>query len=171
VPLFGESPTLSSEPRRRFAKGDCLRRSPSVWLSVCSAAIALLAAGCGGDESASQAPELRPVVAERLAARSDAIADAIERNDGCSARRDLERLGAELRASDVPAAIRREAQRVLAGTQVVCPERQPPPVTQPAEEEDDEGDGNGKNKAKKKDKKDKKGKKGKKKGHDDEDDD
>lgn len=67
--------------------------------------------------------------------------------------RHLERLRAELRASEVPAAVRREAQRVLDGTQLVCTERQPPPVTQPAEEEADEERGNGKAKGKKKDKK------------------
>jgi hypothetical protein len=148
-------------------RGDCLKRSPSGWLSVCSAALALAAAGCGGDSTGSE--RLDPVVAERLAAQSDAVADAIEANDGCAAADRLAELRAALDAEAVPEAIRQEVERV-AEREFVCvsvpppappPTTPPPPPPPPVTDDDDHGH----------DDDDKKGKRKKDKRHGDEDDD
>jgi len=120
--------------------------------------LAVALAGCGGGgEPNSKPPRLEPAVAERLATGSDAVAAALEGGDNCEADRRLVDLAAEIRRSEMPAAVRRQTLRVLARTEIKCVEVGPPSLP-PPEEDEDEG-------------KDKKHKKDKKHGHDDEGDD
>ena len=170
MPRSCESPTLSSERRRRFAKGDCLRRSPSAWLSVCSATLVLLA-GCGGGDGSEESQRLDPAVAARLADESDAVADAIAANDGCEAARRVATLRASLEQASVPDGVRREVGRYANRTFTCLPPAPapPPPLPPPpppvastsTSEEDDDDHGEGKRKGHRKEKKDKKH------GHDD----
>jgi hypothetical protein len=157
-------PTLSSVRRRRFAKGAFLRRSRNAWLSVCSAALALSLAGCGGEQESPDTARLDPAVAERLAGRSEDVAAALDSGDGCGAVEQADALRAELREASVPTPVRREIERTLADAQLVCAPPPaplpppPPPPTDADDDDDDEGGGKGK-----------KGK-GKKHGHEEEDD-
>jgi hypothetical protein len=154
-------------------KGDCLRRSPSAWLSVCSATL-VLAVGCGGDGSSSETPQIDRAVAEKLAAQSDAVAAAIEANNGCLAAERIAALRATLDEEDVPREIRSEVERV-ASREFICVLDEPPPPalppprtvpTDPDEEEDGDDDGaRGRGHGGK----DKKDKKDKKHGHEDDD--
>jgi hypothetical protein len=149
TPPLCASPTLSSERRRRFAKGGSLRRSPSAWLSVCSAALVLLAAGCGGGGEPSDAATLDPAVAEQLAAQSEAVADALEADDGCEAAERADELNATLEEAadrgEVPEPIRQEIDRVL-DRELPCTEPAPPtqpPPAPPPPSGDGDGDGDG----------------------------
>jgi hypothetical protein len=85
--------------------------------------------------------------------QSDAVADAIEKNDGCAAAERTDELRATLEAEAVPEAIRREVER-FATREFTCnppaPPPPPPPATVPADDDDDDEGG------RKKDKKDKK---------------
>jgi hypothetical protein len=122
----------------------------------------LLAAGCGGDGS-SESQRLDGAVAERLAAQSDAVADAIEANDGCAAEQRAAELRSSLDEAAVPVAIRREVERVATRTFTCNPPPPPPPpppvVSTEDEDDDDHGEGKGK-----------KHKKGKKHGHEKDED-
>ena len=120
--------------------------------------VATLASCGGGEESTPEPPRLDPAVAERLAAASDAVADALEAGDGCRASGQIDDLSLMLHRERLPAAIRRRAELGLtrAAADVVCVPNQPPPAVTETDEEDDE------HKGKKKDKKH---------GHDDEEDD
>ena len=147
-------------------KGDCLRRSPSAWLSACSTTLVLLAAGCGGDGSSDSA-KLDPAVADRLAAQSEAVAQAIAANDGCLAAARAAELRTAAANPDVPVEVRQEVERV-ASREFTCnpppppPPPPPPAVTLPSADDEDEGDrGKGRGKKGKKDKK--------KRGHEDAD--
>jgi hypothetical protein len=60
-------------------------------LALCCA---LLAGACGGEER-TQAPQLPGALAERLAARSDTVADRLDGGDSCAARAEAEALQAE----------------------------------------------------------------------------
>jgi hypothetical protein len=140
-------------------KGDCLRRSPSAWLSVFSTTLVLLS-GCGGDGDSQESQRLDRAVAERLAQQSDAVADAIEANDGCEAERRVEALRSSLQAASVPTTVRREIERFANRTFTCVPVAPPPPPAAVSTEEDDDDQGKGKGH--------KKQKKGKKHGHDDE---
>lgn len=124
----------------------------------------MLVAGCGGDEGSSQ---LDPTVAARLADQSDAVAQAIEANDGCAAAQRVAELKRSLESSAVPDTIRREAEP-LASRTFTCAPPPPPPPPPPAAVSTEEGDddGHGKAKGPKKDKQ----KKHKKHRHDDEGD-
>lgn len=131
-------------------------------LAALTLACALSACG-GGDTSGT--PQLDSAVAEQLAARSDAVADAIEANDGCAAAERVSELRAALDETTVPDDIRREVERV-AGREFVCVEEQPPAVLKQPPVGDGDDDGRDKQKWKDKQKKHK----GKKHGHDDDED-
>lgn len=118
---------------------------PLSWTAAAAgvAALALLAAGCGGDGDG-----LTRTAGEQLAARSDAVAARLEAGNSCAARR-------------AATALRRDVQRLLAGGAVrgetavelrsrvsslvraigCVPSRPPPAVVAPAVEDDHEEDG------------------------------
>jgi hypothetical protein len=124
---------------------------------VCIAA-ALAAAGCGGAERSAETTPPRPVlpraVADDLAARSDAIADALDAGDVCTAAHRADELkGATIAAINegkVPAPFQEDLQARANElvNEINCP---PPPTT--TEEEGDGGEGKGKGKGKGRDKK------------------
>jgi hypothetical protein len=118
---------------------------PQLHRTVVLAAAALAAAGCGGGErsadTAPPAPALPRTVAEELAARSDAVADALDAGDVCTAAgRADELLDATITAinnGQVPPTFQEDLQaraNELVNT-VNCP---PPPTT--TEEKEDEKD-------------------------------
>lgn len=131
--------------------------------------LVLALAGCGGGDDAAgtqprpDPPLLAAPVAERLAARSDAVADGLAAGDVCGAAHEADALHGEalaaVEAGDVPPALRDEllaTARALVDA-VNCP---PPPTEEADDDEvdDDDGDdddepGEGKKKGKKKGKK------------------
>jgi hypothetical protein len=118
-------------------------------------ALALAAGGCGGEEAARPRPTLAPAVADRLAAQSDAIAEALDAGDVCTAAVRADELQDEtlraINAGQVPPAFQEDlTARVNELVNTVNCERAD------EDDDDDEGEGNGK------------GKKGKKKNEDDE---
>lgn len=120
-------------------------------------ACALLAAGCGGEERAA-APTLPSSLAERLAARSDAVAASLDRGDACAARAGAEALQAVAIAAvnekRVPGALQEELLGSVAALVESIPcEPAPPPGEADEEDEEDEdeeeeGHGKGRGKAK-----------------------
>jgi hypothetical protein len=100
-----------------------------------------------------------------LATQSEAVAEAIEANDGCEAARRVAELRSSLDEPGVPEAIRREVAP-LAGRTFTCAPPPPPPPPAPvstADEDEDHEDEGKKGKGHKKDK-------GKKHGHDKDED-
>jgi hypothetical protein len=105
----------------------------------------VLAAACGGGDSASTTPKLNPAVASRLAAASDDVAESLEQNDVCTAAGRADDLKdavvQAINAGDVPPAFQEEllsrANELV--NEVNCTQ---PPTT----EEDDEDKGKGKGK-------------------------
>jgi hypothetical protein len=144
-----------------------ISRISTVGAKAVVAAAALALAGCGGDGGEPVETTARPTlprsVAEDLAARSDAVADALDAGDVCTAAvRADELLGATVAAinrGDVPTVFQEDltARANELVNSVNCPPPAPPPTTT---EEDagggDDGRGKGRNKKKEKDKKDKK---------------
>jgi hypothetical protein len=101
-----------------------------------------------------------------LAAQSDAVAEAIEANDGCEAARRVAELRSSLDEPGVPEAIRREVAPLAGRTFTCAPPPPPPPPPAPvstADEDDDHEDEGKKGKSHKKDK-------GKKHGHEKDED-
>jgi hypothetical protein len=115
---------------------------------VLPALIALSA--CGGAERASS-PALPAPLADRLAAQSDAVAEALELGDGCEARRRLDALdrAAEraIAAERVPAGLRAGLRgrldalrdRIRCEPAQAPPAPPPPPVTVTIESPPDDG--------------------------------
>jgi hypothetical protein len=100
-----------------------------------------------------------------LATQSEAVAEAIEANDGCEAARRVAELRSSLDEPGVPQAIRREAAP-LAGRTFTCSPPPPPPPPAPVstgDEDEDHRDEGKKGKGHKKDK-------GKKHGHEEDED-
>ena len=132
------------------------RTSPSLRKSILLFAVALAASGCGsGERSADTTAPPRPAlprnVAEDLAARSDAVADALDAGDVCTAAVRADELrGATITAinnGQVPQEFQEDLQaraNELVNT-VNCP---PPPTT--TEEAEENGKGRGKKKGDKK---------------------
>jgi hypothetical protein len=115
-------------------------------------AAVLAATGCGGSERSAETTPPRPTlpraVADDLAARSDAIADALDANDVCTAAVRADELQAATIAAinegKVPEPFQENLQaraNELVNT-INCP---PPPTTT---EEDDEGEGKGRGRGK-----------------------
>jgi hypothetical protein len=122
--------------------------------------LVLLPAGCGGEGASNETapPALSPVVATRLASASDAVADALDSGDVCTAARladDLsDAVDQAIAAGEVPAAFR-DALTSRADAlvnEVNCPPPPPPPPPTTTEEENED---HGKGKAKGHEKKDK----------------
>lgn len=120
--------------------------------AVCIAVV-LAAAGCGGGERSAETTAPRPTlprsVADDLAARSDAIADALDAGDVCTAAVRADELKdatiAAINNGQVPSEFQEDLQaraNELVNT-VNCP---PPPTT--TEETDDQGEGKGRDRGK-----------------------
>jgi hypothetical protein len=163
-PASGASPTLSRERRRRSGKGGCPIRSLSVWLTACSAALAL--AGCGGQEEQAEpeveGPRIERAIANALADLSDEVANRLESGDSCGAAESAallrERLTASINEGKVPEAYLEELSGATNELELAVPkciDKAPPPPPDTGEDEDDDDRGK-KGKRKKKKKKDKK---------------
>jgi hypothetical protein len=110
-------------------------------VAVTLALAVLLASACGSQSRVSSrpAPRLPRQVATSLAARSDALAAALRRRDGCAARIQMHGLERQTRlaiaSGRVPAAYRarlRAAVSGLAGRMPGCTPPPPPPLPAPA---------------------------------------
>ena len=123
-------------------------------LAALTLAIVLAACGGGSDTTAAQAAALPRGVADDLAAKSDEIADALDRGDQCGAAHHADELKDEVEAAvadgRVPAAYQGELERTATELQnaVNCDERGKENKDKDKDQDQDQG-------------------KGKKKGHDD----
>ena len=127
-------------------------------VSAAALVVALVLAGCGGDDRASNAtetaaaPTLPRALAEELALASDDVAELLETGDGCAASEraaDLrERALAAVESGDVPAALEDPLVTAVEGlaARIVCE----PATTE--EDDEDRGKGKGKGNEKEKDK-------------------
>jgi hypothetical protein len=130
---------------------------PSRWRlasSTACSALALVAAGCGGEEAA-----LEPSLGDALAAHAADVRERLAQGDPIGAHAEAEQLEAvveqEIAAGRVPpelaAELRDAADRLARLAAAAVPAPEPPPPPPPPVEEDD-GDGKGKGKGKGKDK-------------------
>jgi hypothetical protein len=126
---------------------------PSLRKPILLIVVALAASGCGSERSAQTTSPPRPTlprtVAEDLAARSDAVADALDAGDVCAAagRADelLDATTTAINNGQVPQEFQEDLQaraNELVNT-VNCP---PPPTTTEEDEQNAEGKGSGKKK-------------------------
>jgi hypothetical protein len=98
-------------------------------LAAMALAVVLAACGGGSDTTAGQAGALPRAVADDLAAKSDEIADALDRGDQCGAAHHADELKDEVEAAiadgRVPAAYQGELERTATELQnnVNCDER------------------------------------------------
>jgi hypothetical protein len=123
---------------------------PAVLLS------ALVLAGCGGgggqESEAEPEPTLAPALANDLADRSEAIAEAFEGGDPCSAAHqadDLVRaIDDAIAAGDVPASMRRalRSTAVRLQNEINCPPPEPEEEDQEEEEKKEDDEEKGKDK-------------------------
>lgn len=127
----------SSEPKRRSEREACRSRSRLVSRTASSAVLLLVAAACGGGESSAE-PALPRDVGARLAAQTDAVADALAAGDACTAKERAEKLrrtaGAAIDAGRIDPALRRElrrASRELVARISCAPPPSPPPPPEP----------------------------------------
>jgi hypothetical protein len=126
-------------------------------LTACSA-IAL--AACGGQEKETERrtdtwPRIERSLAASLAARSDAVADRLDRGDNCGAAAEAARLRDEVTASigSIPQVYVEDFSGLVNEIQAQIPPCEEPPVDDRKEDkegDDDEDRGKGKEKGKKK---------------------
>jgi hypothetical protein len=125
------------------------KASPKARGAVVTVALAagFLLAACGSDEDSPPPPEtvasLPAPTANRLAVRSERIADQLDSGDVCGAAHSADELDGAVASADVPAEIRTEleaATEQLVNT-VNCPP--PPEPKKPKKEKDDEGEEHG----------------------------
>lgn len=78
--------------------------------------IAIAAAGCGSDDGDAKAESasLEPAVAERLAERSESIADSLDAGDVCGAAGEADDLAREVSDAEMPEELRAEAEGAAA---------------------------------------------------------
>lgn len=111
-----------------------------IWLGL-----ALAAGGCGEEESSG--PTIEGPVAERLAERSETLADTLDAGDVCTAARladDLSReTTAAIDAGEVPEALRAD---LMARVTALVNEINCPPPAEDEDKKDDEGKGKKKGK-------------------------
>jgi hypothetical protein len=121
--------------------------------TVCSA-IAL--AACGGEEKETERrtetwPTIERSLATSLAARSDAVADLLDRGDNCGAAAEAARLRDEVTASigAIPEVYVEDFSGLVNEIQAQIPPCEPPPEDDRKEDEDgDDDDDRGKGKKK-----------------------
>lgn len=135
-----------------MAAGNAKLRGAGLSIGI---AIAIAATGCGsGDDAPSDAAGLEPAVAERLAERSDAVADSLDSGDICGAAEDADDLAREVERAEMPEQLRAEAEGAAAelvnavncDPEPVEEEKPPKPKDEGKDEEDEEdekGDGGG----------------------------
>lgn len=117
-------------------------------LTACSA---LALAACGGDEKKTERrtdtwPRIERSLANSLAARSEAVADLIDRGDSCGAAGEAAKLRDEVTASigEIPEVYVEDFSAAVNEIQAQLPPCEAPPV----EDEDDRDGGKGKGKKK-----------------------
>ena len=146
-------------------------RSQSVWLTACSAALAVALAGCGGKDGdpdpEATGPRIEQATADHLADLSDQIADRIESGDRCGAGAAAGQLRdavtAAINEGKVPSLYLEDLSGAANELELAAPRCVPRPPPPPETSEDEaEADDDGKAK-KRKEKEDKE-----KKGDDDE---
>jgi len=125
-------------------------------VAVTTVAAVLILAACGSENRVQQrpAPRLPSALATSLASRSDVLAAALRRGDGCAAKVQMHGLERQTRHAiargRVPVALRTRllaAEQRLAGSLPACvpPASPPPPPPPPAPEGDEHGHKHGKN--------------------------
>jgi hypothetical protein len=130
-------------------------------LTGCSA---LVLVACGGDQTEVERrtdtlPTIERSLATSLAARSDAVADLLDRGDNCGAAAEAARLRDDVTAaiSSIPEVYVEDFSGLVNEIQAQIPPCEQPPVDDRKEDDEDDEDGD-RGKGKKKDKG--KGKKG-----------
>ena len=128
-------------------------RWQSVLLTACSA---LALAACGGEQKETEqrtetSPTIERSLATGLAARSDTVADLLDRGDNCGAAAEAARLRDEVTASigSIPAVYAEDFSALVNEIQAQIPPCEPPD-DRIEEEEGDEDQGKGKKKGHKK---------------------
>jgi hypothetical protein len=90
-------------------------------LALIAVGLALAVAGCGGSSNSTARPELPHAIAVDLAGRADAIADALDAGDECTAAQLADQLKhaveSALAGGQVPSAFRAELERNAADLQ------------------------------------------------------
>jgi hypothetical protein len=128
-----------------------MRRNRARALTACvlaAAAAAWALAGCGGEEGAPPRPAIEARLAADLAARSEAVASALESGDVCTAAVRADELVAAVddavARGRIPHALRERLTTTAIGLQneVNCPPA-PAPAPTTVEEQKDEGDEDG----------------------------
>lgn len=119
---------------------------------MCSA-IAL--AACGGEENETERrtetwPTIERSLATSLAARSDAVADLLDRGDNCGAAAEAARLRDEVTASigAIPQVYVEDFSGLVNEIQAQIPPCEPPPEDDRKEDEEEDDDDRGKGKKK-----------------------
>lgn len=119
---------------------------------MCSA-IAL--AACGGEENETERrtetwPTIERSLATNLAARSDAVADLLDRGDNCGAAAEAARLRGEVTASisSIPQVYVEDFSGLVNEIQAQIPPCEPPPEDDRKEDEEEDDDERGKGKKK-----------------------
>lgn len=139
-------------------------RSPSGWLTACSAALAIAIAGCGGsdNEAGVTGPKIEGAVANELAALSDEVADDLDGGDACAAQEAAARLRARVTQAindgQVPQVYLEDLSGVVNEIEVQIPSCAPAAEDQEGNGDDDGENGKGKKKGKHKGNKQQKGK-------------
>lgn len=138
-------------------------RSPSVWLTACSAALAIAIAGCGGSDNEARVagPKIEGAVANELAALSDEVADDLDGGDACAAKEAAARLRARVTQAindgKVPQVYLEDLSGVVNEIEVQIPACAPAAEDQKENGDDDGEHGKGKKKGKHKGNKRQKG--------------
>lgn len=130
------------------------RTPPSLQRTIVLVAAALAAGGCGGGERSADTTAPRPTlprtVAEDLAARSDAIADALDAGDVCTAAVRADELQdatvTAINNGQVPQEFQEDLQ--ARANELVNAVNCPPPPTTTEEKEEENGEGKGRGKKK-----------------------
>jgi hypothetical protein len=137
-----------------------IRTRPRSATILALAALVAAAAGCGGGEQSSPPrPTIATEVSDDLAARSEAVADALDAGDVCLAavRADeLQNATIEaIQSGRIPPAFREDLQATATSlvNEVNCPSPPPPTTTDEDDSEDDDNARSNKKKEKKEQKK------------------
>lgn len=134
-------------------------RSRSVWLTACSAALAVAVGGCGGNDSERQVagPKIEGAVANELASLSDEVAQQLEDGDSCAARKTAARLRdgvtEAINGGKVPDVYLEDLSGVVNEIEAQIPECTASPAPPPEDGDKGKGEGKGKKKGHGKDKK------------------
>jgi hypothetical protein len=122
-------------------------RWPSALATACSALV-LVSCGGEGEDQADRAttvvgPSIPAAVAERLAQRSDRVAAHLDAGDHCAARKEAQKLRAELSGSvsEIPPVYLEDLSGLVNEIEVQIPvcAQIPPPLKSRGDDDDDDG--------------------------------